>query len=122
MPRDLETICLKCLEKEPARRYPTAGELAKDLRSFCVGKPIAARPVGLPKRSDYRRFEIKGVGAGCVLLLGIERDGFEHMAIRAVADATFDPKAIASNAREMLGMPRRSPPALYGPTFQTRSS
>ena len=55
VPRDMDTICLKCLEKEPSRRYGTAAELAADLRRYLAGQPVMARRLGMFGRSLRRR-------------------------------------------------------------------
>jgi eukaryotic-like serine/threonine-protein kinase len=88
-PRDLETVCLKCLEKDPARRYGSAQELAEDLECWLAGKPIQARPVRAWERALkwLRRHPARGalaaVSVAAVLaLLG----GWLHFTARLRAE------------------------------------
>jgi WD40 repeat protein len=92
IPRDLEVICLKCLEKEPRRRYSSARELADDLNRWLRGEPIAARPVPAATRAWMwckRRPTIAGLSAAVILiaLTGLAAAGTQWRAAIASADA-----------------------------------
>jgi len=68
--RDLETICARCLERDPKARYQSAGDLATDLERWLDGRPIVARPISVPKRVgswSRRNPKLLATGAACLL-------------------------------------------------------
>ncbi|WP_197444291.1 serine/threonine-protein kinase [Maioricimonas rarisocia] len=79
VPRDLETICLRCLEKEPDKRYATAADVADELQRWLDGKPIQARPVSPIERGwrwCRRNPAVASVSAVlCLILLGLAIGG-----------------------------------------------
>jgi WD40 repeat protein len=120
LPRDLETICLKCLQKEPRKRYASALALAADLRRFLEGRPIQARPV-----SDTERLRrwcrrnptvaalVAGValslvaGTGIATYFAVQADGERRHALTARDDTDRE----AKRARQERLMSERR---LYG--------
>ncbi len=107
VPRDLETVCLKCLEKEPGRRYATASDLAEDLGRFLDDEPIRARqvgPVGRGLRWARRRPSQAALLAGGLLLAMSLVGGGVWVSTERAATR----RAVEADLREAEGQQRES--------------
>ena len=117
VPKDLETICLKCLEKSPSMRYAAAREVAEELRRFLNDEPILARPVGRLRKLHrwYRRHWIAATATSLILmmiigttaLLGVKAD---QLQVELTKTAAAEAIAVAANveAQEKLWIAYRN--------------
>jgi WD40 repeat protein len=107
LPRDLEAICLRCLERQPARRYPSAAALAADLRRFLAGEMTWARPLGIPGRAlkwMRRRPAAAGVIGVSVLAvaIGVVGAGWHFIRLRQALEVAESANVRAEQRREQL--------------------
>ncbi|MBI3270652.1 MAG: protein kinase [Planctomycetes bacterium] len=113
LPRDLEVICHKALEKEPARRYATAGHFAADLGRYLAGEPILARPLGVGARLGRwaRRFKLP-LAAAVVAVAAVGLAWRERAGREAQADSMLEEAAGAVERFEDAAMRHPMTPAV----------
>jgi len=105
VPRDLETICLKCLQKSPQRRYPSALLLAEDLHAYLHGRPIQARPVSMLERvykwTLRHPASATCIGLGAVTVVALLVGSWLYAA--AMTDAAQRETKLRQEAEDSLG-------------------
>ena len=108
IPRDLETICLNCLHKEPGRRYASALALAEDLQRFANGEPIHARPtpgwerVWKWSRRHPTHAALAAVGLLLVATFAVGLAVHHHLETRRLADLRVEVAALVKEGQEAL--------------------
>jgi WD40 repeat protein/predicted Ser/Thr protein kinase len=110
-PLDLQTICLKCLQKEPARRYASAQALAEDLGRFLDAKPILARPVPLLERGwlwcrRHPLLAVLSVALVAAVVLGVAGIAWQWQRAESHAQGEFQQRLLAQRdaARTRLNL------------------
>ena len=106
LPRDLETICLKCLAKEPACRYATAAEVAEDVECFLHQRPIRARPPSaLYRTGKFARRHRTGFAATAAVILALTGGlGLALVGFRRAVVHRQETNAARGQAEELIGL------------------
>jgi serine/threonine protein kinase len=116
--RDLETICARCLERDPAVRYQSAGDLAADLERWLDGRPIVARPVSLPAqiwRWSRRNPKLVGAAAAGILLGAATVSLFRSELFRA---SQFNPPGTSTTVLPVTDSTERNGLGILLPTHE----
>lgn len=105
IPRDVETIVLRCLEKDPDKRFQTAADFSQDLQRFLKNEPVKSRPISWPLRS-YRWYRRNAVVASLtaailvVLTIGLAIVGSLWQEAKATAQREFEARTLAEQERK----------------------